>query len=242
MNKTIFISLLVSMVSLAFVSGCQQQQVGNEPTLDTELQKVSYSYGYFVGMNLRQQGVTDIENNEFVAGLKDALANEDGEMTSEEMQELIRSYGQKSQEKAAEIRKELAEANLEKSQQFLQENKTKEGIQVTDSGLQYKVLEEGSGASPSADDKVTVHYKGTLPDGTTFDSSYERGEPASFPVGGVIKGWTEALQMMKEGSKWMLYIPPELAYGERGAGPRSQIGPNQVLIFEVELLEVNSEG
>src|SRR6202041_2945672 len=127
----------------------------------------------------------------------------------------------------------MAESPLEKGEKFLAENKTKEGVKTTDSGLQYKVLTEGSGKSPTASDTVVCHYRGTLLDGTEFDSSYKRGQPATFPVSGVIKGWTEAVQLMPVGSKWQLFIPPDLAYGDRGQGP---IGPNSTLIFEVELL------
>jgi FKBP-type peptidyl-prolyl cis-trans isomerase FklB len=130
--------------------------------------------------------------------------------------------------------KEKAEKNLVESEKFLAENKAKEGVKTTASGLQYKVLKEGEGPSPKVGDTVTVNYRGTLIDGTQFDSSYDRGEPATFPLTGVIPGWTEALQLMKKGSKWMLYIPPNLAYGERGAGNR--IPPNSTLIFEVELI------
>jgi FKBP-type peptidyl-prolyl cis-trans isomerase len=130
--------------------------------------------------------------------------------------------------------KEKAQKNLADGEKFLTENKTKEGVKTTESGLQYKVLEAGEGPSPKAGDTVTVHYRGTFVDGTEFDSSYQRGEPATFPLTGVIPGWTEALQLMKKGSKWMLFIPSELAYGERGAGNR--IPPNSTLIFEVELL------
>lgn len=125
---------------------------------------------------------------------------------------------------------------MQKGEQFLKENAAKEGVKTLPSGLQYKVIKEGEGKSPKATDTVSVHYKGTLIDGKEFDSSYKRGEPAEFPVNRVIKGWTEALQLMKEGSKWMLYIPSNLAYGERGAG--ADIGPNETLIFEVELLKV----
>jgi len=131
----------------------------------------------------------------------------------------------------------MSDDNKIAGETFLEENKTKEGVVVLDSGLQYKSLEEGSGTQPGASDSVTVHYKGTLIDGTEFDSSYSRGQPATFPVNGVIKGWVEALQLMKEGDKWQLYIPSDLAYGSRGAG--GDIGPDSTLIFDVELISVN---
>jgi FKBP-type peptidyl-prolyl cis-trans isomerase len=126
---------------------------------------------------------------------------------------------------------------IERAEKFLMENKTKEGVKTLPSGLQYKVIKDGTGKTPKASDTVVTHYRGTLIDGTEFDSSYKRGEPAEFPVGGVIKGWTEALQLMKEGAKWILYVPPKLAYGERGT-PGGPIGPNETLIFEIELIKV----
>jgi FKBP-type peptidyl-prolyl cis-trans isomerase len=150
-------------------------------------------------------------------------------MTAEEAIPLLQAYAQKEQE--MEARK-----NLEEGQAFLEENAGRSGVEVTESGLQYEVLKEGVGAKPTANDQVRVHYHGTLIDGTVFDSSVERGQPAVFGVGQVISGWTEALQLMPEGSKWKLFIPANLAYGERGAG--SKIGPNSALIFEVELLEI----
>jgi FKBP-type peptidyl-prolyl cis-trans isomerase FklB len=125
---------------------------------------------------------------------------------------------------------------IERAEKFLMENKAKEGVKTLESGLQYKVIKEGTGKTPKLTDTVSTHYRGTLLDGTEFDSSYKRNEPAEFPVSGVIKGWTEALQLMKEGAKWVLYVPPKLAYGERGAG--GIIGPNETLIFEIELLKV----
>jgi FKBP-type peptidyl-prolyl cis-trans isomerase FklB len=136
-----------------------------------------------------------------------------------------------------EANKVDAEKNIKAGEEFLAANKVKEGVVTTESGLQYKVIEEGSGPKPSPTDNVTVHYKGTLINGEEFDSSYKRNQPATFPVNGVIKGWTEALQLMSKGSKWELYIPSEIAYGAQGAG--GAIGPNEVLIFEVELLEIN---
>jgi FKBP-type peptidyl-prolyl cis-trans isomerase FklB len=133
----------------------------------------------------------------------------------------------------------LSEKNKKEGEEYLAENKKKEGIITTQSGLQYKVLKKGTGKIPKSTDTVTVNYRGTLIDGTEFDSSYRRGQPASFKVNGVIRGWTEALQLMKEGAKWQLYIPSNLAYGERGAG--RNIGPNSTLIFEVELISINEE-
>jgi FKBP-type peptidyl-prolyl cis-trans isomerase FklB len=157
-------------------------------------------------------------------------------MTAEEIRATITSLQQRLMASQQKVLKEQAAKNLSVSKAFLAENGKKEGIKTLPSGLEYKVLTEGSGKMPKAEDTVTVHYKGTLIDGTEFDSSYKRGQPATFKVKGVIKGWTEALQLMKEGSKWQLFIPPELGYGERAAGP--QIPPNSALIFEVELISV----
>jgi len=157
-------------------------------------------------------------------------------LTDKEMGEMLNLYRKEAQAAQQKVKAEQGEKNMQEGPKFLEENKTKEGVVVLPSGLQYKVLTEGTGKSPKATDKVKVHYKGTLINGKEFDSSYKRGTPAEFPVNGVIKGWTEALQLMKEGSKWMLYLPSDLAYGPRGAG--GDIGPNATLIFEVELLEV----
>jgi FKBP-type peptidyl-prolyl cis-trans isomerase FklB len=141
--------------------------------------------------------------------------------------------------KQQELAKRLGEKNKKEGEAFLSENRKKEGIKALPSGLQYKVVKAGTGKKPKSTDTVTTHYRGTLIDGTEFDSSYRRGQPASFPVSGVIAGWTEALQLMEEGAKWQLFIPPNLAYGERGAG--SQIGPNATLIFEIELISIQEK-
>jgi FKBP-type peptidyl-prolyl cis-trans isomerase FklB len=157
-------------------------------------------------------------------------------MSQEEIRATLTSLQQRLVAARQKELKEKAAKNTEEGKKFLAENQKKAGVKTLPSGLQYKVLTEGAGKTPKAEDTVTVNYKGTLIDGTEFDSSYKRGQPATFQVKGVIKGWTEALQLMKEGSKWHLFIPPELAYGERGAG--RDIGPNATLIFEVELLTV----
>jgi FKBP-type peptidyl-prolyl cis-trans isomerase len=153
----------------------------------------------------------------------------------QEAKEIIAAYQKERAGKMAEEKKKLGEKNKVEGTAFLTENKKKEGVKTLPSGLQYKVIKEGTGKTPKATDTVVTQYKGTLIDGKEFDSSYKRGEPATFPVNGVIRGWTEALQLMKEGSTWQLVVPPELAYGEQGAGP---IGPNATLIFEVELVSV----
>jgi len=198
--------------------------------METEVEKFSYVLGQQIGAQMRSQGL-EVDSSTLAESLKAALAGDESLLSPEEMQEVMMAANTRMMEKAQ------AEANTNKDAgaKFLEANKSKEGIKTTASGLQYKVLSEGKGKSPKATDTVKVHYKGTLIDGTQFDSSYDRNEPAEFPVNGVIKGWTEALQLMKAGSKWQLFIPSDLAYGPRG---RPSIPPNSVLIFEVELLDV----
>ncbi|GGX84790.1 peptidyl-prolyl cis-trans isomerase Mip [Litchfieldella qijiaojingensis] len=203
--------------------------------LESEEAKLSYSLGVTLGQSLVQD-VADLDIDAFTQAIEDVYAENDLAMSEEEMAEALTRFQQQAMAERQRQAEELAADNLAAGETFLAENAEKEGIEVTDSGLQYKVLEEGDGASPSADSNVEVHYEGSLLDGTVFDSSYERGEPVSFRVNQVIEGWQEALQMMSVGDTWMLYIPPELAYGPRGQGP---IGPNETLTFKVELLDVN---
>ena len=202
--------------------------------------------GYFIGMSVGQQlAAQGFKPEDFTApgiaeGLLAALAGKEPALTGEQMQAIVQKIQttlETRQEAAMAERGKAGAANLEKSSLFLEENAKKEGVKTLASGLQYKVLTAGTGQKPTAEDIVRVHYTGTLIDGTVFDSSVERGEPAQFEVGGVIAGWRQALQEMKVGDKWMLFIPPQLAYGERG-GPGGGIGPNEALIFEVELLDI----
>ena len=197
--------------------------------------KVSYAIGLDVGNAMKKQSI-DINTDIFMMGLKDALAGGKKLMSDEEIRETMTAFSHEMAEKQKENMKKLAEKNKQEGDAFLAENKKKEGVKTLESGLQYKIITEGAGKTPKAGDTVTVNYRGTLIDGTEFDSSYKRGQPATFPVSGVIKGWTEALQLMKEGAKWQLFIPANLAYGDKGAG--GTIGPNAVLIFEVELISV----
>lgn len=199
--------------------------------LNTEQEKLGYAIGMNIGMNMKQQQV-DADPDQVAAGLAAAFKGGETLLSVDEMAEVLVAYQQKMQQ---EMMAKMAEETA-KNEEFLNENAKKEGVVKLESGLQYKVLTEGKGATPTADSKVEVHYRGTLLDGTEFDSSYSRGEPATFPVGGVIAGWTEALQLMKEGDKWQLVIPSSLAYGERGAAPA--IPPNATLVFEVELIKV----
>ena len=201
--------------------------------LKNDKAKESYSVGYQFGQNLKKMEA-DLDAEVLAAAIRDGLSGKESRLSDEEMRAALTNLREKTVAAMQASMKEQAQKNLTEGEKFLAENKTKEGVKTTDSGLQYKVLEEGEGPSPKAGDTVTVHYRGTLVDGTEFDSSYQRGEPATFPLKGVIPGWTEALQLMKKGSKWVLFIPSDLAYGERGAGNR--IPPNSTLIFEVELI------
>ncbi len=219
------------IISFALLSlaGSVFGQDKSTPLKDSK-DKVSYSIGLNIGFNLKKQNVS-INPDTFVLGLKDALAGKP-QMTDEQVKETMTAFEKEmiDKQKAAGVK------NGADGEKFLAENKKKEGVKTTASGLQYKVVKEGTGAQPKEKDTVMANYRGTLIDGTEFDSSYTRGQPATFPVSGVIKGWTEALQMMKVGSKYQLFIPANLAYGERAMGP--DIGPNSTLIFEVELLDV----
>ena len=201
----------------------------------TEKEKISYA----IGANMAQS-IDEISDELDLAmlqrGMSDQIYGKDLLVSKEEAQILLQAFTQQLMAKQQEEMSKTAMENLEEGQAYLKENETREGIIVTDSGLQYRVLKEGKGKSPGKTDRIKVHYKGTKLDGTVFDSSYERGEPATFQVDQVIQGWTEGVQLMNEGGKYRLFIPANLAYGEGGAG--QEIGPNEVLIFEVELLEV----
>jgi FKBP-type peptidyl-prolyl cis-trans isomerase FklB len=225
------------VVGLGIVSVFLSGQLGAQeaPTFKDQKDKVSYSIGMEIGKNMKKQSV-DV-NPEFLArGIKDAFSDGKPLMTDQEMSEALMAFQKEMMAKQQEIAKKLGEKNQKEGEAFLAENKKKEGVITLPSGLQYKVIKAGAGKKPKATDTVTVHYRGTLVDGTEFDSSYRRGQPVSFPVNGVIPGWSEALQLMEEGAKWQVFIPSNLAYGERGAGP--QIGPSATLIFEVELVSI----
>jgi FKBP-type peptidyl-prolyl cis-trans isomerase FklB len=227
MRLFIITTAIFSLVSTGFGE--------DKPQLKDLKDKVSYSVGLSVGSNFRKQG-QDLNPDAVLAGLKDALSGKQPALSEKEMQETMEAWSKQMEDK----QKAVGEKNATDGVKFLAENKSKSGVKTTASGLQYKVIKEGSGAQPKVTDTVTVHYRGTLINGTEFDSSYKRGQPASFPVNGVIKGWTEALQLMKAGSKYQLFIPSSLAYGERAAG--ADIAPNSTLIFEVELLDVKQPG
>lgn len=204
--------------------------VACEKKVDTDQKRASYSIGQQLGKNFKDNNV-DFDPDVLVMALKDVKEGKTSKMTQEEMGKAM----QKLQESATQKQGEVAEQNKKKGEEFLEKNKANANVKTTPSGLQYIVEKEGTGKQPAETDEVKVHYTGTLVDGTKFDSSVDRGQPAEFPVNGVIKGWTEALKMMKEGSKYKLTIPSELAYGPMG---RPGIPPNSVLLFDVELLEI----
>ncbi len=206
--------------------------------LTTQKEKLSYSLGMKMGENMHKQSVA-IDPAIFARGLKDGLAGGKTLLTDEQAQAAIMDVQKEMHEKMQAKMKEEGETNQKAGDAFLAANKSKNGVVALPSGLQYKILTAGTGPKPTAGDTVECNYRGTLINGTEFDSSYKRGQPATFPVSGVIKGWTEALQLMPVGSKWQLFIPPDLAYGERGAG--GDIGPDETLIFDVELLSIKSK-
>jgi len=252
MSKSLTLSL-IAVAGLMFTAGANAQNStsakpanqqppaaaasSNSSNLPTQTDKFSYALGMNLGSNLKRQSV-DVNPDVLARGLRDAIAGGKTELTEAEARDVLTQAQNEFHQKQMEKMKELGEANKKEGDAFLAANKTKEGVTTLPSGLQYKVLTEGKGPKPTATDTVTVNYRGTLINGTEFDSSYKRGQPATFAVGGVIKGWTEVLQLMPVGSKWQVFIPSDLAYGERGAG--ADIGPNSTLIFDVELLSIKA--
>jgi FKBP-type peptidyl-prolyl cis-trans isomerase FklB len=206
--------------------------------LSSEKDKISYMIGYQIGSNFKRDGL-EVDLNMVLNGMKEATTGVASPLSAEESQKLMTDLQKGLQAKAESKQKADGEKNAKEGKAFLEENAKKKDIVKLPSGMQYKELTAGKGDSPKATDTVKTHYRGTLINGTEFDSSYKRGQPATFPVNGVIKGWTEALQLMKPGAKWQLFIPSELAYGEGGAG--ESIGPNSTLIFEVELLSIEKK-
>jgi FKBP-type peptidyl-prolyl cis-trans isomerase FklB len=204
----------------------------------TQKDKVSYAIGMNVGSTLHRQGV-DIDPKVLQQGLQDALAGGKTLLSEEEEHAVLTELQADMRKKQQEKMQQAGEANKKEGEAFLAANKAKDGVVTLPSGLQYKIITSGTGPKPTASDSVVCNYRGTLIDGKEFDSSYKRGQPATFPVSGVIKGWTEALQLMPVGSKWQLFVPSELGYGERGTG--ADIGPNATLIFEVELLSIQAK-
>ena len=203
--------------------------------LKSQQDKVSYSIGLRIGRNFKRQGI-EIAPDALIRGVRDAMEGNTTLLSDEEIRTVMFAFQMEQRGKQQERSQQIGEKNKREGEAFLAKNRQKPGVTTAASGLQYKVITEGTGKSPSVNDSVIAHYKGTLIDGTVFDNSYDRGEPARLAVSGVIPGWTEALQMMKVGAKWMLWIPAQLAYGERGAG--QHIGPNTALIFEIELIAI----
>lgn len=226
------------MLAIGFILLTGICKAGEKTELKTENDRVNYSIGHQIGGDLKRQEV-ELNPQALVQGIEDALEGTEPLMTTEEMRTTLVDLKKRIMAVQQKKAVQAATQNLKAAEDFLANNATKKGVKTLPSGLQYKVMNEGSGKTPGANDKVTVHYRGTLTDGTEFDSSYSRNKPASFGVNRVIPGWTEALQLMQEGGKWQLFVPPKLGYAERGAG--SKIPPNSALIFEVELLSVNTD-
>lgn len=236
MKKLVLPLAIVSAMTLQACNEKSAEQAAPEQAaLESAEQRLSYGVAQNVAKQMQSSGLP-LDANAFVAGFRDVLEGREARMSEEEINAELQAFQQKMvAEKQAEMEK-VATENDAKGKAYLDKNKSREGVVVTDSGLQYEVVEAGDGAKPTAEDTVVVHYSGKLIDGTEFDSSYQRGEPVQFGVGQVIPGWTEALQLMPVGSKWKLTIPAELAYGAAGAGGR--IPPNATLLFDVELIDI----
>lgn len=236
MNKT-----LIALAVAGALVGCSSPQdaAPENPALESTDEKVSYGMGLVMGERMGND-LPDLQMDQFLQGIQHGHAGDEEQtrMSREEIQEALMAYQTQLQEQESAQTEELAQKNREAGEEFLAENAERDGVETTDSGLQYEILEEGNGEKPSADDRVQVHYTGELISGEVFDSSRERGEPVTFGLNQVIPGWTEGLQLMSEGSRAKLYIPAELAYGPGG---NQRIGPNETLVFDVELLEINPE-
>lgn len=202
-----------------------------QANLETDEQKLSYIFGIQVGQNLASEDM-EVDMDAFTAGVNDMLEGKEPQLNKADAEKIIGEYQKKKSDELAAVMNE----KQQEAQAYMEKNAQNEGVKTTESGIQYEVIREGDGAIPNEDDTVIADYEGTLIDGTKFDSSYDRGEPATFPVNGVIKGWQEVLQMMKEGAKWRVVIPGNLAYGPQGAGDK--IGPNETLIFDIELIAI----
>lgn len=223
--KNLLLTLAVGALAASCNSGSMTQTTAN---LKTATDTASYYLGFMYGTGMQRMGLKDANMEALVAGMNTAFQGKETEANPQAMEMYLNNYFQ-------QMAMKQAEANLEKGQKFLAENAKKDGVKELVDGIQYKIIKEGNGAKPAETDVVKVHYKGTLIDGTEFDSSIKRGEPAEFPLNRVISGWTKSLKEMPVGSKWEIYIPADQAYGQRGSGP---IGPNETLIFEVELLDI----
>jgi FKBP-type peptidyl-prolyl cis-trans isomerase FklB len=230
---------LVLGLSLCFATGLARAE--DKAALTEKKDKVSYSMGFNTGNSWKRNGIetNDIDTAVFLQGLRDSLGSKEALVPEKENRDTMTAFQSEIRTRQAEKRRVQGEKNKKEGEAFLAENKTKPGVQTLPDGLQYKILKEGTGPKPTSNDVVMVNYRGTFIDGTEFDSSAKHGQPAKFGVRGVIKGWTEALQMMPTGSKWQLFIPSDLAYGERGFGPN--IGPSATLIFDIELVSIEPQ-
>lgn len=225
-----------AIAALLILTSCNVEKKVDKDSLKTQEDKVSYSIGYELGKNFKRQSIP-INNDILKAGIKSGTDGTEPVITEQEMKDTMMAFQKEMMAKQLEKAKADVAQGTKEGKEFLDKKKTEKGVKVLPSGLMYKIIKSGKGKTPKLTDSVTTHYRGTLVNGKEFDSSYKRGEPATFSVNGVIKGWTEALQLMKEGDKWELYIPSDLAYGETGTG--NDIPPNSTLIFEIELLKVN---
>ena len=230
-------ALILTLLLLAAAVICQTPEESKPANkLDSKKDKISYSLGYDIGSRHKTL-LLNADMDSMLTGLRDAVKGvEPAVVSREEMQKIIQQFFMDFQKKEAEERAKLGEKNKIEGRAFLAENAKKEGIKSTESGLQYKVLKEGTGAQPGPDDTVSIHYKSWLIDGSELLDSHKDGEPVSFPISKTFPGWSEALKMMKTGAKWKIFLPPELAWGEKGLG--KQVGPHAVVVFELELLEV----
>ena len=224
---------LKSLAIIPFLFGAPVMADDHATNLDSEKDQLSYIFGIQVGQNMMAEGV-DLQIDAFTAGVADMFAGKQPQLDQATAEKVITEFQQKKAQEMAAVMNQ----KQEQAKTYLEANAKEDGVVTTASGLQYKILTEGDGAVPTEKDKVIAHYKGTLIDGTVFDSSYDRGEPATFGVTGVIQGWQEVLQLMKEGSKWQIVVPSDLAYGPRGAGQGSPIGPNETLLFDIELIAI----
>lgn len=233
-----FRKIWIAFAILAFAAAASAQEQGAQPQAPVNADKLSYSIGFLYGSQLKGMDF-QFDIDRVLTGLRDAVNGAGPAVPEEEMQAALQQMEEGLRRKQMEQFREVARQNKEEGEQFLAENANKRGIEVMPSGLQYRVIEEGDGDRPTLEDTVVVHYRGSLPDGLEFDSSFARGTPATFQVKSVIKGWQEALTMMREGAKWQIFVPPELAYGESGKRP---IGPNQTLVFDLQLVDIKAPG
>tara|TARA_R100001143_G_C3361139_1_gene136026 strand:+ start:22432 stop:23145 length:714 start_codon:yes stop_codon:yes gene_type:complete len=235
--KNLFLPIIISISLIGLLASCDNSIESSEANLENQLDSLSYSFGYLQGGSLFNEGIEEVDVKNYLAGLNTAFKDEESAIDEGAMQQLIQTFFADLQTQQMQRQAEEADLNIAQGNAFLEENALNSDVTETESGLQYRVLEEGSGARPSATDEVEVHYEGSLLSEEVFDSSYERGEPIVFPLNQVIPGWTEGVQLMNVGSKYQFFIPAELAYGNNPP-PGSIIPPGAVLIFEVELLDI----